>query len=149
MRELLSQAIRATRASAGVWARDFIPGTRKDDPLAERDPDFIRETLPTYSLITQLYFRPKIRGLEHIPEEGPVLLVGNHSGGTLIADTFAFAYGFYEHFGPERPFHQLAHDMVFAARGLGPLRKLGTTPASHDNGGRALDAGAALLVYPG
>src|SRR4051812_151114 len=149
MSELLSQAIRATRASAEVWARDFIPGTRKDDPLAERDPDFIRETLPAYSLITQLYFRPKIRGLEHIPEDGPVLLVGNHSGGTLIADTFAFAYGFYEHFGPERPFHQLAHDLVFQVRGLANLRRYGTIPAGHENAQKALQRGAAVLVYPG
>ena len=27
-----------------------------------------------------------VEGLENIPSEGPVLLVGNHSGGTLIAD---------------------------------------------------------------
>jgi uncharacterized protein YbcI len=31
-----------------------------------------------------------------------VLLVGNHSGGTVIADTFVFAQAFYDHFGPER-----------------------------------------------
>src|SRR5436190_12690506 len=149
MRELLTQAFDATRATAGAWVRDFIPGTRSDDPLAERDPDFIRETLPAYSLLTNIYFRPKIRGLEHIPEEGPVLLVGNHSGGTLIADTFAFAYGFYEHFGPERLFHQLAHDLVFQVPGLATLRRYGTIVAMYENAMKARGKCEACLVYTG
>jgi 1-acyl-sn-glycerol-3-phosphate acyltransferase len=126
-----------------------LTGAHDDDPLAERDVEFIRATLPLHSALADVYFRPKIRGLEHIPPEGPVLLVGNHSGGTLIADTFAFAYAFYEYFGPERQFHQLAHDLVFKVPGLGFLRKYGTVPASHENAQRALDRGAALLVYPG
>ena len=129
-------------------ARDLL-GSRPEDPLAERDPRFIRETLPAYRRAAQLYFRPKVRGLEQIPAEGPVLLVGNHSGGTLIADTFAFAYGFYDHFCPDRLFHQLAHDLVFRVPGLATLRKYGTIPANHKNAMAALDGGAALLVYPG
>ena len=114
-----------------------------------RDPDYIRATLPAYRALTQLYFRTKVRGLEHIPADGPALLVGNHSGGTLIADTFAFAYELIDHFGTGRLFHQLAHDMVFRVPGLAMLRKYGTVPASHENAERALGAGAALLVYPG
>ena len=46
------------------------------------------------------YFRAEVEGLENIPDDGPALLVGNHSGGTLIADTFVFAQHFYDHFGP-------------------------------------------------
>ena len=80
----------------------------------------------------------------------PVLLVGNHSGGTLIADTFVFAQKFYDHFGPERRFHQLAHDLVFQVPGVrASLGKFGTIPASPDNMHAALERGAALLVYPG
>ncbi|MFL5899393.1 MAG: lysophospholipid acyltransferase family protein [Solirubrobacterales bacterium] len=148
MREIFSQALRATRATASVMARDLV-GSRPQDALAERDPRFIRETLPAYSRAAQLYFRPKVRGLEQIPAEGPVLLVGNHSGGTLIADTFAFAYGFYNYFGPDRLFHQLAHDLVFRVPGLATLRRYGTIPANHENAMKALGNGAALLVYPG
>jgi hypothetical protein len=50
-----------------------------------------------------------------------VLLVGNHSGGTLIADTFVFAWVFYDHFGADRVFHQLAHDFVFKVPGVRAL----------------------------
>ena len=145
---VVAEGLEAVLATASATVEDVLV-SRPDDPLAERDPGYIRATLPAYSRLTQLYFRPKVRGLEHIPADGPVLLVGNHSGGTLIADTFAFSYAFYEHFGPDRPFHQLAHDLVFAIPGLGTLRKYGTVPANHENARRALEAGAALLVYPG
>ena len=146
--QLVDESVRAAVSAAGALAEDVV--ARPDDPLDVRDSDYIRRTLPAFSRVTDVYFRPKVRGLENIPKKGPVLLVGNHSGGLLIADTFVFAYAFYEHFGPNRPFHQLAHDLVFAVRGLGGfLGKYGTVPASHENAERALDRGAAVLVYPG
>ena len=127
-----------------------LDGKPPTDPLDEWDPDYIRETLPALRALSGLYFRASIRGLDNIPAEGPVLLVGNHSGGTLIADTFVFGQYFYSHFGPERRFHQLAHDLVFAIPGVrASLARYGTVPASPHNMERALDRGAALLVYPG
>jgi 1-acyl-sn-glycerol-3-phosphate acyltransferase len=99
--------------------------------------------------MSSAYFRGEVEGLEHIPD-GPVLMVGNHSGGTLIADTFVLAQAFYDHFGPERTFHQLAHDLVFALPGARAMvTRYGTIPASRDNMREALDRDAALLVYPG
>jgi 1-acyl-sn-glycerol-3-phosphate acyltransferase len=86
--------------------------------------------------------------MDNIPADGPVLLVGNHSGGTLIADTFVFATKFYEHFGPDRRFHQLAHDVAARMPGLG-IRQFGTVAANHDNARKAFELGAPVLVYPG
>jgi 1-acyl-sn-glycerol-3-phosphate acyltransferase len=77
-----------------------------------------------------------------------VLLVGNHSGGTMIADTFVFTMAFYEHFGSDRRFHQLAHDVAAMLPGLG-IRPYGTVRASHENAMKAFERGAAVLVYPG
>ena len=114
-----------------------------------RDPEYIRRTLPLLRAAIGPYFRPEVRGLENIPESGPVLLVGNHSGGMLIADTFVFACEFYARFGPERLFHQLAHDVVVRVPYLGGLRRFGTVAASHENAQAAFDEGAAVLVYPG
>ena len=100
--------------------------------------------------MADVWFRAEVRGLKNIPPRGPVLLVGNHSGGTLIADTFIFAQAFYDHFGPEREFFQLAHDLVFKVPGIrAMLTPYGTVPASPENMRRALARGAALLVYPG
>ncbi len=117
--------------------------------LSERDPDYIRRSLPGLWLLASIYFRADVRGMHHIPEQGPVLLVGNHSGGNVPADTFAFTLAFSAYFGAERPFYQLAHNLVLAWPGLGLLRRYGTIAASHANAAEALDAGGAVLVYPG
>jgi 1-acyl-sn-glycerol-3-phosphate acyltransferase len=135
---------RAIAAVAGQ-AQRRVPAADLD----ERDPDYIRETLPRLWMLASLYFRARVRGLERIPETGPVLLVGNHSGGNLTPDTTVFTLAFSTYFGVERRFHQLAHNLVLSAPGLGFLRKYGTVAATPANAERALDQGAALLVYPG
>ena len=123
---------------------------RRPLTLELRDPEYIARTLPALRVMADVWFRADVRGLENIPSRGPVLLVGNHSGGTLIADTFIFSQAFYDHFGPERAFFQLAHDLVFKVPGIrAMLTPYGTVPASPENMRRALARGAALLVYPG
>ena len=155
----LEQVVRGTLRQAGAAASDVIhagdvlgllPDDRPTDPFAARDPDYIRATLPSTRALSDVWFRGEVEGLENIPRDEPVLLVGNHSGGTLIADTFVFAQAFYDHFGAERPFHQLAHDLVFKVPGVREmLVRWGTVPASPQNMRRALERDAALLVYPG
>src|SRR5437588_2794308 len=117
--------------------------------LDERDPDFIRERLPMLWLAASIWYRGEVRGLGNIPESGPVLLVGNHSGGNLTPDTLVFTLAFNTYFGVERAFFQLAHNLVLSMPGLGQLRRFGTVAASPANATKALSSGAALLVYPG
>ena len=145
-------------ADAGSVGLPGLPGrlakrlaelvTRRIPPanLDERDPDYIRETLPRTWLLSSLWFRGEVRGLRNIPEDGPVLLVGNHSGGNL---TTVFLLAFSAYFGVERRFYQLAHNLVLSFPGLSFLRKYGTVAASPENAAKALESGAALLVYPG
>jgi len=134
----------ASRVLAGVVEQRIPPAD-----LDERDPEYIRSTLPRLWPWASFYFRARVRGMHRVPAEGPVLLVGNHSGGNWPADTFIFTLAFNAFFGAERQFYQLAHNLVLAWPFLGFLRKFGTVAASHANARRALDAGAALLVYPG
>jgi 1-acyl-sn-glycerol-3-phosphate acyltransferase len=112
------------------------------------DPEYIRRLLPVWRAVLCNYFRAEVRGLDNIPNAGPSLLVGNHSGGIYIADTFVLAAEFYAHFGPERRFHQLAHDIAARLPATG-LSRWGTVAASHENARRAFDRGAPVLVYPG
>jgi 1-acyl-sn-glycerol-3-phosphate acyltransferase len=118
------------------------------DDVEAWDPNYIRRMLPIWRAGLRTYFRSEVQGLDNIPTDGPSLLVGNHSGGTMIADTFVFATEFYNHFGPDRRFHQLAHDIAARMPATG-LRRWGTLAASHDNARRAFAKGAPVLVYPG
>jgi 1-acyl-sn-glycerol-3-phosphate acyltransferase len=152
---MLSGALRAATGAAtaparlGALAARAIAGRIPTADLDERDPDYIRESLPRLWLWASLYFRGEVRGLGNVPEEGPVLLVGNHSGGNLTPDTAVLTLAFSTYFGVERAFYQLAHNLVLSMPGLGFLRKYGTVAASHDNARKALRSGAAVLVYPG
>ncbi len=147
-------AVRTAVDAAAAWGEmavgDFVHPRRALDgnDIDAWDPEYIRRSLPLWRTVLGTYFRAEVRGLDNIPESGPALLVGNHSGGTYIADTFVFAAEFYAHFGPERRFHQLAHDVAARLPATG-LRRWGTVAASHENAGRAFDRGAPVLVYPG
>jgi 1-acyl-sn-glycerol-3-phosphate acyltransferase len=115
----------------------------------DRDPDYIRENLPLTWLLSSLWFRGEVRNLGNVPEDRSVLLVGNHSGGNMTPDTILFTLAFSTYFGVERPFYQLAHNLVLASPYGQILRKYGTVAASHEHAREALEGGAALLVYPG
>ena len=148
-------SLRMAQVMASDLARSLdvlglVNGDLPEDWLDARDPEYVRQALPAIRAWSDLYFRAEVDGLDEIPADEPVLLVGNHSGGTLIADTFVFSQHFSDHFGPERRFHQLAHDLVFQVPGVrASLSRFGTIPANPRNMRRALDRGAALLVYPG
>ena len=147
-RGLLSAAQDVAAEAAGSAARRVNKRLRAD--LDDRDPDWLRERLPLLWLLSTIWFRGEVRNLGNIPEKGPVLLVGNHSGGNVTPDTFIFTLAFSSYFGIERKFHQLAHNLVVTLPVSGALvRRGGTVAASHKNAQKALEAGAVLLVYPG
>src|SRR5947209_3045683 len=124
---------------------DVVPSADLDT----RDTDYIRETLPGLWMLASIYFRADVRGLHHIQKEGPVLLVGNHSGGIMAPDLFVFVLAFSTYFGVERRFFQLAHNGVVASPVGQMVRRYGTMAADPKNAELALKSGAAVLVYPG
>lgn len=132
-------------ATIARWAEARIPPGRLD----ERDPDFIRAALPMMWVAASIWFRADVQGLEHIPSAGPVLLIGNHSGGNMTPDTMVFTLAFCSYFGADRPFYQLAHNLVMLQPALRPLRRFGMMLASEAVAESALDRGAAVLIYPG
>jgi 1-acyl-sn-glycerol-3-phosphate acyltransferase len=138
---LLGDAVKAVRKRASK---------RLNADLHDRDPDYLREMLPLLWLVSTFYFRGEVRNLGNIPEDEPALLVGNHSGGNVIPDTFIFTLAFSTYFGVERRFFQLAHNLAIAWPVAGDLlRRSGTISASPQNAEKALKSGAPVLVYPG
>ena len=122
----------------------FRPGD-----LDNRDPDFMRELLPATWLFVSAWFRPDIRGLHHIPGDGPVLVVGNHTGGASSPEVHISQLAISTYFGVERLHYQLAHRMVLNSPVGALLRRFGTVEADPDNAAKALDAGAIVSVFPG
>ncbi len=146
--DLLGLPVSAGRWAAAQVAAQVSARVPRAD-LDERDPDYIRDTLPLVWLLASTWFRAEARHLERIPARGPVLLVGNHSGGNLTPDTLVLTLAFTSYFGVERRFYQLAHNLVVQHPLAGMLRRFGTVAANPENAHAALSTGAALLVYPG
>ena len=128
------------------WAAKMAEELRA--PIFQRDRAFLERLLPLMEIWGR-YFDAEVRGVERLPS-GPVLLVGNHSGGSLTPDTAALIAAWYRARGLDDPLLLLGADPVFAIPGFKTLvRKVGLIPASHGNAERALAQGASVLVYPG
>lgn len=118
--------------------------------LDKRDEEFIRYQLPGMWLFTTIYFRAEVTGFDRIPEHGPVLFVGNHSGGNMTPDSMVFMLAFNTYFGVERPVYALAHALVTSWPIIGKLAaKWGIITAGPRAAKAALARGACVLVYPG
>jgi 1-acyl-sn-glycerol-3-phosphate acyltransferase len=144
----LTGAVTGITSPARRLAGNLVPRFRPGD-LDDRDTDAMRELLPAMWLLASAWFRPAIRGLERVPREGPVLIVGNHTGGAASPEILISQLAFSAYFGVERPHYQLAHRMVLNSP-VGPLvRRFGSVEADPANAEAALDAGAMVTVFPG
>lgn len=117
--------------------------------LDARDPELIRRQLPAWWALATLWFRAEVDGLEKVPD-GPVLLVGNHSGGLLTPDTVITMLAWNAYFGVDRALYSLAHAMATGVPVLNDLtRRFGAITAGIDAAEAAFERGASVLVYPG
>jgi 1-acyl-sn-glycerol-3-phosphate acyltransferase len=130
---------------------DLAQSTERGTQEAEvgYDPEFVTRMVELMELFGR-WFDSEVRGTERLPEQGPVLLVGNHSGPNADPDSPAIMAAWYRKNGFAKPLVVLTYDAVFGIpRVKDFFRRLGQVPANAENAGAALDTGAAVLVYPG
>jgi 1-acyl-sn-glycerol-3-phosphate acyltransferase len=96
------------------------------------------------------YFRPDVRGFEHLPEKGPFLVVGNHSGGQMAPDLPILLTAWWRERGIEEPVYALFHSTFLAIPGIGTtMARAGGVEAARGNAEALLNSGAVVIVYPG
>lgn len=140
-REELADAVLAFREKARAKVRP--------NDLGARDPAFIRRSLPLLGMLYDEYFRCETEIEEDIPE-GPCLVVGNHNAMTGMPDMFCHMVAFWRRYSPSRVAFGLMHDAPFSFPFAGAwLNASGALGANPGNAKLALDAGAAVLVFPG
>lgn len=119
------------------------------DVLSKRDPDAIVRFIHRYGPWFEGHFRPRVQGVENIPE-GPALYVGNHNGGLLSADTLVAFKRVLEQRGFDDIPFGLAHDTPMRVPLIGrQMQRYGAIPANHASAHAAFSAGHKVLVYPG
>lgn len=136
---------------------DVLAGLMSKEPAQDGgfnpdcpEPELLDAVLDTAGWLSVNYFNTQITGLELLPEDGPVLFVGNHSAGLMPIDAL-FAMNEIRNRFPNAPaVHPLVHDFAYIApRVARCAKRLGILRAQKENALAAMKAGRRVLVYPG
>jgi nucleoside-diphosphate-sugar epimerase/1-acyl-sn-glycerol-3-phosphate acyltransferase len=113
------------------------------------DPQLVDHVLaPLLRPLYQRWWRVQTRGLEHVPQSGAALVVGNHAG-TLPFDAMMVALALHDEHPAHRTLRMLAADLAFTLPVVAPLaRKSGNTLACEEDARRLLGAGELVGVWP-
>jgi len=112
------------------------------------DPDLVEHVLaPLLRPLYRHWWRVETTGLEHVPDSGPALVVGNHAG-TLPFDALMVALALLDEHPAHRSLRMLAADLAFDLPIVAPLaRKSGNTLACAEDATRLLEAGELVVRY--
>jgi 1-acyl-sn-glycerol-3-phosphate acyltransferase len=130
------------------FARRQMAGGTEVDPFGF-DPEFNSHVLmPAARALYQHWFRVRMKGLAHVPAEGPALVVANHSG-VLPLDAIMLQSGLHDEHPGHRNLRLLGADLVYELPVLSQLaRKGGHTRASPSGAHRLLRSGELVGVFP-
>jgi 1-acyl-sn-glycerol-3-phosphate acyltransferase len=104
--------------------------------------------LPMLRPLYRAWFRIETYGVKHLPEDGPALIVANHSG-TVAVDAVMLAVAVHDEHPAKRFLRLLGADFVFRMPGLSEVaRKSGSTLACNPDAERLLRAGELVGVFP-
>jgi 1-acyl-sn-glycerol-3-phosphate acyltransferase len=117
----------------------------ESDPFG-LDLELRERVTPAFQFLHDRYWRVEATGVEHVPAEGPVLLIANHSGalpfdGAMIIASVDGARGRVVRFLYDRFVETIAPLDAF-------YRKMGGVTASRENAQDLLRMGAPVLLFP-
>src|SRR5271166_5098190 len=114
-----------------------------------RDPAFLRSARPLLQRFAS-YFRSEVRGFDRLPQQGPFLVVGNHSGGQIPPDLPVLLTAWWRERGEDEPVFALFHSFFLGLPGVGRVMAraggVEATPAAAES---ILRGGGILIDYPG
>lgn len=114
-----------------------------------RDPAFLRSVRPVLERFAS-YFRSEVRGFERLPQQGPFLVVGNHSGGQVPPDLPVLLTAWWRERGEDEPVYALFHSFFLGLPGVGAaMVRAGAIEAAPAEAEAILRRGGILIDYPG
>jgi 1-acyl-sn-glycerol-3-phosphate acyltransferase len=112
------------------------------------DQEFLDRADPLLDFLWTKYFRVRLTGMEHVPLDGPALVVANHSGG-LPYDGAMLIHAFFRLHPRCRPLRPLVANFAFRSKWMAPvISKIGGVRASMDNALSLLQRGDLVGVFP-
>jgi 1-acyl-sn-glycerol-3-phosphate acyltransferase len=136
----LSQAMRE-----GIGAHARHPMSLPDHG---HDPTFLDRLGPLLDFLYTRYFRVRTLGMEHVPLEGPALLVANHSGG-LPYDGAMLLWGVHRLHPHKRRVRPLVANFAFRVPWMmNVIARIGGVRAAAANALPLLASGELVAVFP-
>jgi 1-acyl-sn-glycerol-3-phosphate acyltransferase len=113
------------------------------------DPELTEQVFhPILRVLYRDWFRTEVLGVEHLPETGAGLVVGNHSG-TVALDAVMLSVALHDRHPHHRHLRLLGADLVFRMPFVSELaRKSGATVACNADAERLLTSGELVGVFP-
>jgi 1-acyl-sn-glycerol-3-phosphate acyltransferase len=143
IRSALAAIYEAMRAGYGPAA-----SKPQDLPDSGHDPIFIDRAAPLLEFLWSRYFRVRLLGIENVPNEGPAILVANHSGG-IPYDGTLLMYGIRRDHPRHRRVRPLVANFAFRAGWMSHVvARVGGVRASTETALPLLAAGELLAVFP-
>jgi 1-acyl-sn-glycerol-3-phosphate acyltransferase len=130
----------------GFDAPDGAAGSAPSEDPFGLDLELRRRVTPAFRFLYDRYWRVEVGGAEHVPAEGPALLVANHSGalpfdGAMVVTAVD---------GLRRRVVRFLYDRFVET--IAPLdtfyRKMGGVTASRENAQALLRMGEPVLLFP-
>jgi 1-acyl-sn-glycerol-3-phosphate acyltransferase len=128
---------------------EFSLSMRSDEvDLFGFDPIFDRFVRPVFDFLYTKYWRVETYGISNIPQTGPCLLVGNHSG-SLPYDATMLKMAVLKEHQSHREVRFMVEDFLFHFPFLGSLmNRFGGVRASQENAQQLLNAQLPVVVFP-
>jgi 1-acyl-sn-glycerol-3-phosphate acyltransferase len=130
------------------YARRRLVGDIEVDEFGFDDEWVERIVSPAARPLIDWYWRTSWLGLEHVPSNGPAMLVANHAG-VLPVDALVLRLGVLERHPAHRHVRLLAGDLALRVPFVAELtRRVGSTLACDEDALRLLARGDLLGVFP-
>jgi 1-acyl-sn-glycerol-3-phosphate acyltransferase len=133
---------------AEAWSAFYFAWHSEEVDEFGYDPKFTQTILPLFEFLYAMWWRVETSGVDRIPDEGPALIVANHSG-VLPWDGLMINLAVRHEHPARRACRMLALDMFALLPFLAPLlAQSGAVRANQENGERLLRKGELVGVFP-
>ncbi len=139
-------ALRERLSAAGDLVRLFEPPQRLE--RFGMDPRLVERAAPLVEFLYATWWRVVVSGLEHVPSEGPVVVVANHAG-HLPWDALVLRHALRRDHPAHRELRPLLDDAACDRPFLGAAAvRLGAVRSCPEAADRLLEAGDVVAVFP-
>jgi 1-acyl-sn-glycerol-3-phosphate acyltransferase len=133
---------------AEAWSAFYFAWHSEEVDEFGYDPRFTRTILPFFEFLYTMWWRVEASGVEQVPDQGPALIVANHSG-VLPWDGVMINLAVRHEHPARRECRMLALDMFALLPFLAPLlAQSGAVRANQEDGERLLRQGELVGVFP-